>query len=144
MSAPVVRLAAQRDPAPAVVDASLFVDALIPGTRRDAARDALAGVAPTCPTSVDLEVMSALSRLERATALSSAEADAALSAWTEADIERVDLVPLLPAAWLGRASVRPADGLYLELARATALPLLTTDARLSRAPVRGVTIVLVT
>lgn len=129
---------------PMVVDASVFIDALTFGRRSPAARRALSSVAPVVPSSIDLEIISALARLERAGQVSTDEADVALSHWIEIDVERVDLPPLLATAWRSRAYLRPADGLYVALAAGTSLTLLTSDARLARAPIRDVTISLVT
>ncbi|MFT4123947.1 MAG: type II toxin-antitoxin system VapC family toxin [Microbacteriaceae bacterium] len=133
-----------RAAAPAVVDASVFLDALTPCARRQAARRALEAVEPIAPASVDVEVLSALARLERSGQLATREADAAIASWVEADIERVEIRAVVPEAWAMRAAVRPADGLYVALAGGLALPLVTSDARLARAPIRGVTFTVVT
>ena len=139
-----IRLVPPPEPRRAVVDASVFVDALVPGPRSAAARAVLAETEPIVPATIDVEVLFAIARIERAGGVTAREGQSAIDAWAAADLERVDARTLVNGAWRTRAAVRPADGLYLELARGLRLPFVTCDARLARAPVDGVTIMLVT
>jgi len=86
------------------------------------------------PAHLDAEVLSALGRLHRAGELA---ADAVATAVTElaaAPIRRHRLAKLLAGAWEARDQLRLVDALYIELAASLGpLPLLTTDARRSRA-----------
>ncbi|MDM4763192.1 hypothetical protein QT381_09240 [Galbitalea sp. SE-J8] len=76
--------------------------------------------------------------------LAAEEAESAMRAWLEADLDRVSAASLVAEAWRMRAAVRPADGLYVALARSIDVPLITSDARLARAPIRDVTFIVVT
>jgi predicted nucleic acid-binding protein len=122
-----------------VVDASAVVDSLIPGARRRNARAALgAGDGLLAPAIIDAEVLSALARLERADVITTAEADFAAAALGDLPVERIELSGLLGAAWSLRRSVRLTDALYVSLAVRLACPLLTSDLKLAKAPIRGV------
>jgi predicted nucleic acid-binding protein len=93
---------------------------------------ALAGRPLHAPAHVDVEVMSALARLQRAGLLSPDEAGAALDRFTAAPLQRHDLAPLAAGAWRRTDQLRVADAVYVELAGELGVPVLTTDARLSR------------
>ena len=126
----------------AVVDASVFVDAFLNDSKGAAARRALVDVEPWAPDLVDSEVMSAIARLERASELRRDEADSVIADWTNVPVERVATSTLVPRAWRLRDAVRTSDAFYVVLARMLGCPLITSDARLSRAPI-DVTITLV-
>lgn len=126
----------------AVVDASVFVDAFLHDSKGAAARRALAEVEPWAPDLVDSEVMSAIARLEGASELRRDEADSVIADWASVPVERVATSPLVPRAWRLRDAVRTSDAFYVVLARMLGCPLITSDARLSRAPI-DVTIMLV-
>lgn len=115
-----------------VVDASVLVD-LLAGTDRSAvARDALTGAVLHAPAHLDVEVLSALGRLQRAGLLSTERVDAALGRLVAAPIARTELKGLLTGAWARRDTFQLADALYVELSARTGYPLLTTDERLMR------------
>ncbi|MFT4011463.1 MAG: PIN domain-containing protein [Nocardioidaceae bacterium] len=80
------------------------------------------------------EVASALVRLQRADVLSKRQALAALqeAAELEQTVTGLDKA-LLSRAFALNDSIRILDGLYVALAERLDCPLLTTDARLSRA-----------
>lgn len=126
-----------------VLDASAAVDALLPTPRRDAVLDHLAGAELVAPALVDTEVLSALARLERARTITGTEADDAVDAWLRLPLDRVPGDVLAQHVWSSRAALRIADAHYVALARLLGAPLLTSDARLARAPLDGVTLVVV-
>lgn len=125
-----------------IVDASALIDAVLPTTHRDAALVALAQGELWAPTIIDLEVMSALWRLVRTGEISDAEAERALRLSRSAPIRRIGDEAIAAEAWTLRASVRISDAFYIATARLLDADLVTSDARLSRAPALGVTIVL--
>jgi len=127
----------------AVVDASVWVDALLDGPRRDPALLAVETVDPWAPHLIDSEVVSAVARLERARAITRDEADAAIEDWSAVRIERASSDFLIDDVWALRKSIRTTDAFYIALARVLGCPLITSDARLSRAPINDVTITLV-
>ena len=126
-----------------VLDASVAVHALVPGELQRAARARLVDTEPVAPALVDTEVLSALARLERAGALSGAEADAAVTAWRAFPCERVLDTALLAHVWARRGRLRIADAHSVALAEAYDAPLLTADRRLAAAVGPGVHVLLV-
>lgn len=127
----------------AVVDASVFVDSFLRDSRGTAARRVLVDVEAWAPDVVDAEVVSAIARLERATALRRDEADSVIADWARVPVERAPTSTLVPEAWLLREAVRTSDAFYVVLARMLGCPLITSDARLARAPIGDVTVTLV-
>lgn len=127
----------------AVVDASVWVDAILDGPRRDPALLAVENLDPWAPQLIDSEVVSAVARLERAGVISSHESDAAMADWRSVRIERASNDLLLDDVWSLRKSIRTTDAFYVVLARILACPLITSDARLSRGPLGDVTVTLV-
>jgi predicted nucleic acid-binding protein len=117
-----------------VLDASAMLELLL-GTKaggRVATRVALAR-AVHVPHLIDVEVAGALRRLVLARELPEARGDDALADLLAWPLERHAHAWLLPRAWALRNSVTPYDAVYLALAEALGEPLLTLDAKLSRA-----------
>lgn len=125
-----------------VVDASALLDAILPTPQQQAALAALQGHDLWAPAILDLEVTSALWRLLRTRDIDRDEAERAMSALRDAPISRVTHAELAAEAWRLREAVRISDGFYVAAARALDADLLTSDARLSRAPRLGVTVTL--
>ena len=117
-----------------VVDASVMVDVLVETEKAGSARAALADAELVAPALIDVEVLSALARMERAEVLTAVEADAVVAEWEQAAIGRVGLAALTPWVWARRHSTRISDAYYLELAHCVDAPLITSDARLARGP----------
>lgn len=124
-----------------VVDASALLDALLPTERQGAALRGLIGHELWAPSILDLEVTSALWRLLRTSAIDQDEAEAALEGLRSAPIRRLDHTALAGLAWELRQSLRISDAFYVAAATMLDADLLTSDARLSRAPAPGVTMV---
>ncbi|CAJ1581944.1 type II toxin-antitoxin system VapC family toxin [[Mycobacterium] wendilense] len=117
-----------------VLDASAMVDLLArTGDRFPAVRARLARTVLHAPAHFDAEVLSALGRLQRGGVLTVDHVGAALAELQQAPVTRHDLPPLLAGAWSRRDTFRLADALYVELADAAGMTLLTTDQRLARA-----------
>ncbi len=124
------------EPAPeslVVVDASVLVDLLAGTDLAPAARAALGGKVMHAPAHLDVEVLSALGRLNRGGLLDDDDAERALHALSTAPVTRHHLPDLVAGAWSRRADLRLADALYVELAHRLGMPLLTSDRRLARA-----------
>ncbi|MGH8909209.1 MAG: type II toxin-antitoxin system VapC family toxin [Egibacteraceae bacterium] len=118
----------------AVVDASAVVELLRRTAAGEQVRAALRETSAVAPARLDAEVMSALGRLVRAGDLPEEVVTPALRALRRAPIARVPLPPLLEEAWSLRANVTQRDALYVVLALRLDALLVTTDARLARAP----------
>lgn len=118
-----------------VVDASVLVVALADdGEDGDRVRARLAGTTLAAPQLIDLEVLSVLRRSVAAGAVPPRRAELALADLEDLPMQRAPHAPLLARCWELRSNVTPYDAAYVALAEALAAPLLTTDARLTRAP----------
>lgn len=120
----------------AVVDASALVSALT-NTDASALIPLLANVRMHAPHVVDLEVASALRRLEKGS-LSAEVTKNALHSFSELTIARYDHQPLVREIWSLRDNFSPYDAAYVVLAKGLAVPLITRDARLAKAAGRYV------
>lgn len=117
-----------------VIDASVMVDLVARSSDRFAqVRARLAETVMHAPAHFDAEVLSALGRLQRSGILSVTQVDSALDELGQAPITRHPLSALLAGAWGRRDTLRLTDALYVELADAENLLLITTDQRLARA-----------
>ena len=116
-----------------VVGASVLVDLVIGGASSAASAMALVGGRLHAPAHVDVEVTSALARLQRAGVVSHRAAGHALAAFAMTPLERHDLPPLVSGAWKRSSAIRVADAFYVELAHQLGTSVLTIDARLARA-----------
>jgi predicted nucleic acid-binding protein len=126
---------------PVVVDASALVELLAQGDRAPAVLQAVGTTDMVAPDAVNVEVLSALRRLERTGKLSAGRAAQAVDDLLDAPLQRFSTLPLLPTAWALRATVTSSDACYVALARDLGCPLVTGDRRLSRAPRLGVPLV---
>jgi len=126
-----------------VMDASGAVDLVARLPRGRGVQRRVAGQQLVAPELLDVEVLSALARFERAGDLAGTEADAAVSGFRRLPVERVSHRILVSDTWTLRHQLRTADAFYVACARLLDAPLLTTDARLARARVPGVSVVLV-
>jgi predicted nucleic acid-binding protein len=119
-----------------VVDASALVIAL--GGKSAAAdrlRARFPGMRRHAPHLIDAEVGNVLRRHERAGLLSGDEARVALGAVPAVVDDRYPHTGVLAErAWALRDNLSFYDALYVALATQLGIPLLTGDARLSRAP----------
>ncbi len=120
----------QRRMAEVVADASALVDLLLGNRLGDAVRRRLAGHVVHAPAHADAEVLSAFGRLQRAGEVDADGVEAMLARLAAAPIERHSVASLLTDAWSRRHKLRLAEALYVELAAARDLPLITTDRRL--------------
>ncbi|MFD3702907.1 type II toxin-antitoxin system VapC family toxin [Nocardia sp. NPDC058658] len=116
-----------------VLDASAMVDLLVRNDRTDAVSKRISAAALHVPAHFDVEVLSALGRLNRAGLVSVAEVQTALGRLARAPLTRHHVVNLTMGAWNRRAPIRLADALYVELAEQFEMALVTTDGRLARA-----------
>ena len=115
-----------------VVDAAAVVDLICGFPAAEPYRAALASAtAVAAPAHLDAEVLSAMSRLERAGRLTrAAERVHALAAF---GARRWPLQPLLSPAWALVDRIATRDALYVALAASLDATLITTDRRLRRA-----------
>lgn len=118
-----------------VVDASVLAPALADdGADGDQARARLRGEVLTAPELIDLEVPSVLRRLLRTGRMPARRADLALSDLLALPLQRVSHRALLRRCWSLRENLTTYDAAYIALAEMLDLVLVTSDARLARAP----------
>jgi predicted nucleic acid-binding protein len=86
------------------------------------------------PHLIDVEVFGVIRRYHDLGALDRTAAEQAVEDLRGWPGERTPHRPLLERAWQLRATVRGPDAMYVALAEALEATLLTTDARLARAP----------
>lgn len=91
-------------------------------------------VAVHAPSLLGVEVAAALRGLVLAGHATAVRASSALSDLVAADIAPHDPTPLLPRAWELRDNLRSYDAVYVALAEVLQATLVTTDARIARAP----------
>ena len=118
-----------------VVDTSVVAPA-IAGIRGDGLRirTQLRGRAMSAPDLMRIEVLSVIRRRVAREALKVSEAGITLRSLVDLPILVYPTAPLLAHAWRLRGNLTPYDACYVALAEALDCPLLTADARLSRAP----------
>jgi predicted nucleic acid-binding protein len=117
-----------------VLDASAVVELLLSTrTGRNVADRLRALPTPAhVPHLLAVEVTHVLRRLAATTAITSAEAHEALVVLGQLDLQRWDHEPMLRRAWQLRENLTIYDAMYVVLAEALDVPLLTTDRRLGR------------
>ncbi|MEO6327219.1 MAG: type II toxin-antitoxin system VapC family toxin [Thermoanaerobaculia bacterium] len=119
-----------------MLDASAVVELLL-GTRLGASvatRIAEPELGLHVPHLLDVEVAQALRSFVRSGDLDAASGADALEELRLLDFERHSHEPLLARVWALRDGLSAYDAVYVALAEALDAPLLTCDARLSRAP----------
>lgn len=114
-----------------VIDASAAMSALL---NDGAARRALATDQLHAPHLVDSEVASGLRRAVSGGRIQAGTGGRILDTWRRLGLSRYATHPLLERIWELRDNLSAYDAGYVALAEALDCPLLTADARLSRAP----------
>jgi predicted nucleic acid-binding protein len=119
-----------------VLDASAVVELLLDTVtgRRVAILIEDAALGLHAPHLLDVEVASALRRLVRDGSLDDEEAHEAIGDLMALDLQRHSHEALLERAWDLRANVTTYDAVYVALAEALDVTLLTCDRKLARAP----------
>ena len=124
-----------------VIDSSVVVEILLRTTLGERLASVISGTRLIAPELIDAEVLSALRGNVLRRALTESEAIVALENLLDWPIKRVSNFGLTFDAWRYYQNVGPYDAFYLALARKNQMPLITVDARLSRAPVTDVAVI---
>lgn len=93
------------------------------------------------PELIDAEVLSTIRRGVLTQAVPESIAEDAIQRLINMPITRLSHVGLVTEAWRYRHNVSAYDAFYLAIARKNDIPLVTVDARLSRAQVSDVAII---
>lgn len=118
-----------------VLDASALIDYLTGAPASAEVERALADTTPNwAPHLIDAEVGHSLRRRVVQGDLSMAAGLEALEVLRSLPLQRAAHAHLLDRAWELRENVSFYDGLYVALAELLALPLVTLDGRLAKAP----------
>ncbi len=115
-----------------VLDASAALDLLTGAGRAAAIRERIQAERVHVPHLIDIEITHVLRKHVMSGVLSAARAEAALSLWLAADLDRHAHESLLPRIWQLRQIVTAYDAAYVALAEAIGIPLITCDGRLAR------------
>jgi predicted nucleic acid-binding protein len=118
-----------------VVDASVIVTALADDNPNgDRARSRLRGERLVAPHLLDVEVVSAWRRLAARGDLDDRRVDLAMRDLNALRVERVPHTRLVGRAWELRENLTVYDAVYVALAEALDIILVTADRRLQEAP----------
>jgi predicted nucleic acid-binding protein len=118
-----------------VIDASAYIHGYTETTpSADSLRRRVAGGTVHAPHLLVAEVGSAVRRMTHSGVLKPDRAVALLDGASSIVTRHYAHGPLARLAWTFRSSVSFYDALYLALATTLSIPLLTSDARLARAP----------
>jgi predicted nucleic acid-binding protein len=118
-----------------VLDASAAIDYLVDaGERGDWARAHIRHERSlAAPHVIDVEVVSGLRQLLARAEVSRRQAEDGLADFALLDLARYPVTLFLDRMWRFRMVLTPYDAAYVTLGEAFGWPVLTTDARLSRA-----------
>ena len=116
-----------------IIDASVAVECVLETEIGRSVLELIGDVAVAAPTLMDAEVLAALRKGVQQRRITTAQAELAIADLVAWPIDRVPNRELLPLAWRYRHNVTAYDGLYVALAEARGVPLLTIDGPLSRA-----------
>ena len=119
-----------------VLDASAALEILLRGAAAGAveARAFAPGETIHAPHLIDLEVAQGLRRHVIAGLMSSEHGDGALDIWRDFPVRRWGHEAMLRRVWALRKNLTAYDAAYVALAETLDATLLTTDAKLARAP----------
>lgn len=127
---------------PIVVDGCALAEVVL-RSQRAAGIEALFGdEALVAPDLVGAEVLSVVRGMLMRRLIDQKHADRAVENLAAAPVRRMTTEFLTRDMWTIRSNVTPYDAAYVVLARALAAPLITLDARLTRAPGLGVRLLL--
>jgi len=117
-----------------VLDASVVLELLL-GTETGAAvQERVRAERLAAPHLLDVEVLHAMRRYERAMEITNRRGQQALDDLGDLPMTRYQHAPLLRRMWQLRANLTGYDATYVALAETLEIPLLTCDAKLAASP----------
>ncbi len=124
-----------------VIDASALFEVVSSTTLGEIVATTVRDHTLVAPELIDAEVLSTIRRGVLTQAVPESIAEDAIQRLINMPITRHSHVGLVAEAWRYRHNVSAYDAFYLAVARKNDIPLVTVDARLSRAPVSDVAII---
>ncbi len=124
-----------------VIDASALVEVVLRTELGEVVANTIRDRRLIAPELIDAEVLATLRRSVLAKSVSDLEAGVAVHRLIYAPITRYPHRSLIEKAWRYRQNVSAYDAFYVALAHKNRVPLVTVDARLSRAPVTDVAVI---
>ncbi len=124
-----------------VVDASIAVEYLLRTPAGTEFARISRGKRLVAPELIDAEVMSSIRRAVLRGELTELRATRVLESLINWPIERIPHAVLVMRAWDHRNNVTAYDALYIAAAQMHGMELITSDGRLSRAPVGDIAVV---
>ena len=119
---------------PAVIDASVLTAFYCtPEATAAVSTRLVGGDTFYAPAHFDVEIVSAMRRLAKTNATVDALVPEALGHLAAFPLRRMPLAPLLQRVWQLRENLTPYDAAYVALAETLEAPVVTFDARLTRA-----------
>jgi len=126
---------------PIVLDGSALAELVLRSTRAAAVEALLGDEQLVAPDLIGAEVLSVVRGMLLRGLVDEETAGRAVANLATAPVRRMTTEHLVGETWALRRNATPYDATYLALARALDAPLVTFDARMARAPVDGVRIV---
>ncbi|MBP6011644.1 MAG: type II toxin-antitoxin system VapC family toxin [Alphaproteobacteria bacterium] len=119
-----------------VVDASALLELLLRTPSAAAIEARLFDLDETLhvPHAVDVEIAQVLRRIVAAKQMDAQHCRVILDRWLDVPVKRYPHNVLLPRIWELRQNLSAYDAVYVALAEALDIPLVTHDARLANAP----------
>lgn len=124
-----------------VIDASALVEVVLHTELGEAVANTIRDRRLIAPELIDVEVLATLRRSVLAKSVSDPEVSLAVHRLINAPITRHSHRTLVQEAWRYRQNVSAYDAFYVALAHKNRMPLVTVDARLSRAPTSDIAII---
>ena len=121
-----------------VIDASVAVEYLLRTPLGLTVTEIIESATLVAPEMMDAEVLSVLRRAVLRGRLDESRARIAIEDLGRWPVDRISHRALAPFAWKFHRTVSAYDAFYVATARVHDVPLLTADARLTRAPGLGV------
>ncbi len=122
---------------PVVLDASAAVEIILNTVNGQQLKARVATDDVWVPEHFYIETAGVFRRMQINNAITVTDAEAAFAELIALRATRAQIKTLLPTAWALRDNITIADAVYVVLAQQLAVPLVTGDNRLTRAPAKA-------
>lgn len=125
------------------MDASALIEVLLRTPKEPAVINAIGDTEMVAPDLINVEVLSAIRRLERTGVIDESRANEVVSDLLDTPLRRISTFPLLEQIWQSRRNITPYDAAYMALAGSLNCPLVSSDGRLGRTAALHVSMIVV-